>query len=129
MSECKNCGQCCANVLLLSVSEIDKIKKYIQTNKIKPINRQTVLLPYQDVCPFLTQDKKCNIYEVRPAICKRYQCYEEPTYDLDYRNLQAINMLRTFYPDEYCPHIDLSIINAEIKRKNKIIYGKRTNKK
>jgi hypothetical protein len=33
-------------------------------------------------------------------------------------------MLKTFYPKEYCPDIDLSNINAKIKQNNKIIYGK-----
>ena len=124
MSQCMSCGKCCANILLVSSSEIKKIKKYIQTNNIKSINRQSIMLPYQDICPFLTQDKKCIIYEVRPAICKRYQCYEDPGYDLDYRNLKAINMLQTFYPNEFCPHVDLTAINENIKNKNKIIYGK-----
>lgn len=124
MSQCMSCGKCCANILLVSSSEMKKIKKYIQTNKIKPINRQSIMLPYQDICPFLTQDNKCNIYEVRPAICKRYQCYEDPGYDLDYRNLKAINMLQTFYPNEFCPYVDLTAINENIKNKNKIIYGK-----
>lgn len=124
MNQCMSCGKCCANILLVSSSEVKRIKKYIQTNKIKPINRQSIMLPYQDICPFLTKDKKCNIYEVRPTICKRYQCYEDPGYDLDYRNLKAINMLQTFYPNEFCPHVDLTAINENIKNKNKIIYGK-----
>ena len=64
--------------------------------------------------------------EITKKVCynKRYQCYEEPDYDLDYRDLQAINMLNTFYPKEYCPQIDLSAINERIKRNQKIIYGK-----
>ena len=121
---CQQCGKCCANVLLLSDAEIKKIKKYILTHNIQSVNRQSVLLPYQDICPFLTTDNKCNIYEVRPSICKRYQCYEEPKYDLDYRNLKAINMLKTFYPKEYCANIDLSQINADIKKYKTILYGK-----
>ena len=100
------------------------ISKFHILDNILPINKQSVLIPYQDICPFLTKDKKCSIYEVRPSICKRYQCYEEPDYDLDYRDLQAINMLNTFYPKEYCPQIDLSAINERIKRNQKIIYGK-----
>lgn len=124
MSKCQQCGKCCANILLLSNTEIKRIKKYIQNNKIKPINRQSVMLPYQDICPFLTQDNKCSIYEVRPTICKRYQCYKTPDYDLDYRNLQATNILKTFYPKEYCLDIDLSNINVKIKENNKILYGK-----
>ena len=120
---CKNCGKCCANILLVSHEEINTIKKYIKKHNILPINKQSVLIPYQDICPFLTKDKKCSIYEVRPPICKRYQCYEEPTYDLDYRELKAISMISTFYPNEYCPQIDLSIINNKIKTNNKIIYG------
>ena len=119
---CKKCGKCCANILLVSFQEINTIKKYIKKNNILANNKQSIMIPYQDICPFLTVDKQCSIYEVRPAICKRYQCYATPEYDLDYRDLRAINMLKTFYPKEYCPEIDLSAINNDIKTYNKIIY-------
>lgn len=127
MKQCKKCGNCCSNILMVSSNEIDTIKKYIKKHNISPINRQSIFTEYIDICPFLKKENgetKCLIYDVRPNICKRYQCYEEPKYDLDYRNLKAINMLKTFYPNEFCQEVDLTELNNRIKRNQKIIYGK-----
>ena len=29
-------------------------------------------------CPFLGEDKRCSIYEVRPTVCRGYSCREDP---------------------------------------------------
>ena len=52
--KCNQCGKCCANVLMLSKKEIDKIKKYIKKNNISVINRNNVFLEADvNICPFL----------------------------------------------------------------------------
>jgi Fe-S-cluster containining protein len=120
--ECSNCGKCCTNILLLTADEITKIKKFINFNKIKPVNRNNFLTSYVDICPFLSNDKKCLIYEVRPQICQNFICKTE--YDdkfLNYKQIKAINMLKTFFPNEYCEDVDLTEINNRLRNFKKNI--------
>ena len=68
---CIECGECCGTLLPLREKEIAKIKRYIKRHKIKPIKHDA------DYCPFLDATKethKCNVYEVRPHICRDFKC-------------------------------------------------------
>lgn len=114
--KCSGCGNCCSNILLLTEKEINKINKYIKKYKIKPINRNSILnTEYKDVCPFLNNDNKCNIYPIRAKICKTFMCDNSKREDIDYLNVKVVNMIKTFFPKEYCPEIDLSFIEKRIK--------------
>jgi hypothetical protein len=59
-----NCGACCG-ILYPSLAEIRAVKEYCATkNK-----------PYKDFvmvgdCPYLMADKSCEIYSVRPFLCR-----------------------------------------------------------
>ena len=76
--KCSNCGQCCADLLPISDEEVRKIRAYIKRNNIKEQRHflPTVLVPAFDLtCPFRSNaERKCVIYEVRPAICRDFQC-------------------------------------------------------
>ena len=126
--KCNQCGKCCANVLMLSKREIDKIKKYIKKNNISVINRNNVFLEEDvNICPFLSEDNKCNIYEVRPSICRSFNCNPELDKNMDYKDVKAINMLLTFGPkDTFSVHApDLTSINEHITElQNKIQKGR-----
>ena len=75
--ECSNCGSCCTNLLPVSGKEKKTIRRYIQKHGIK---EQTCHYPTADpildlTCPFRHHtEKKCLIYEVRPAICRAFRC-------------------------------------------------------
>ena len=74
---CSNCGSCCSNILPISPQEILQIKLYIKKNQIKEqvCNYLTAEPVFNFVCPFRdTVEKKCLIYQVRPAICRDFQC-------------------------------------------------------
>jgi Fe-S-cluster containining protein len=60
--------------LPVTQKEIESIKKYIIKNKIK-IQKLTIYnQPTVDLmCPFRFNGK-CNIYEVRPLICREFAC-------------------------------------------------------
>ena len=129
--QCSKCGKCCSNILLLREQEIKKIKKFIKQNNIKCNNKNSVMLNtsggYIDRCPFLSNDNLCMIYEVRPEICKEFKCSsycDVENTNMNYKNVRAINMLKTFYPDEYCPYngIDLDLINQRLNNLSKQIY-------
>ena len=89
--KCNNCGKCCTNILLLRMDEIDKIRKHIKQKGIIPNNKNSPVLffdtpnvssdkninyniSYVDRCPFLSDENQCNIYSVRPQICKTFFC-------------------------------------------------------
>lgn len=72
--ECSNCGNCCSDILPLSSEEVRRIKKYIKKNGIKE-QRHNALIGYDMTCPFRNEaERKCSIYEVRPAICRQFMC-------------------------------------------------------
>ena len=72
--KCSSCGQCCSNLLPLSNNEIRKIKEYIKKHGIKE-QRHNFMVGYDMTCPFRNEAKRiCEIYDVRPAICREFQC-------------------------------------------------------
>ena len=75
--KCSGCGSCCGNYLPISTKEIKTIKRYIKKNGIhEQVHIFPTAEPMQDfTCPFRSdKEKKCLIYEVRPAICRDFQC-------------------------------------------------------
>lgn len=81
--KCTQCGECCSNFLPVSKREIEEIKRYIKKRKVKERKHFLPLVnPQIDAtCPFLRIDRKterCNIYSVRPAICRWFKC-DEPS--------------------------------------------------
>ena len=78
--KCSNCGNCCNDFLPLTNADINRIKQYIKKNNIKPINHALRILSIINIdmmCPFRNEEeKKCNIYEVRPEVCKKFFCHK-----------------------------------------------------
>ena len=75
--KCSQCGQCCSNLLPLSDKEIARIKAYIKKHGIKE-QRHNALLTVDMTCPFRDErNKKCLIYDIRPEICRVFQCNQE----------------------------------------------------
>ena len=75
--KCSQCGQCCSNLLPLSDKEIARIKAYIMKHGIKE-QRHNALMTVDMTCPFRDErNKKCLIYDIRPKICRVFQCNQE----------------------------------------------------
>lgn len=73
--KCISCGECCPKMLPMTDKELARIKRYVERNNIKPSVRFPFLTHYVDnTCAFLTIEKKCAIYSVRPKICKDFVC-------------------------------------------------------
>lgn len=84
--KCSSCGNCCSNFLPLSAKDIKEIKRYIKKHHIEPSKHQYPFSVemYDLVCPFRSEsEKKCTIYEVRPMICRDFQC------DKPHKNIEA----------------------------------------
>lgn len=86
--KCTQCGACCSNLLPMTDSEIETIRKYIKNHNIKehrhilPLAEQTLDL----TCPFLNDSKpneKCDIYEVRPRVCRYFICDPKKRHPVD----------------------------------------------
>lgn len=84
--KCSNCGQCCTDFLPMSEHEIARIHTFIKRrpwiklhNHIPP----TVDRVEDFTCPFRNdEEKRCDIYPVRPAICQDFQC-DKPRKDIE----------------------------------------------
>lgn len=108
--KCSGCGSCCTCNLALTDTEIVIIKNYIKQHNIKP--KKTFLPTNEPVldmtCPFLDETvktNKCQIYEVRPTICKWFKCDKPKDYASLIRNQEFIrnakrypNINKVFYP-------------------------------
>lgn len=72
---CTNCGNCCTSRVRMTQGEIEEIKQYIIDNDIQEsIYRKDGRL--ENVCPFRdVANQRCNIYEVRPEVCQRFECW------------------------------------------------------
>lgn len=100
--QCSNCGQCCSDILHLSKEEIKRIDNYLKEHKViqHNIGKNNIN------CPFRNEAfKKCDIYEVRPEICKVFKCNKTP--EEAYRNREFTNfnkkprsMAELFFKDD-----------------------------
>ena len=73
----EGCGQCCSRFLPLSPAEAAAVR-LAGRGKARPERPETVDL----TCPLLTEDLTCSIYEIRPAICRAYDCSAHKAHDL-----------------------------------------------
>ncbi len=69
---CKeNCGECCGPIRWSLAEEI-VIRDYLEKKGLEYRRIKSLF----DKCPYLTGDRKCEIYEVRPLICRAYGVVE-----------------------------------------------------
>lgn len=72
--KCSRCGECCGIFIPITDEEIKIIKNYVKQKNIVPedrVNDNNVELR----CPFFNvKEYKCNIYEVRPFVCRDFIC-------------------------------------------------------
>lgn len=72
--KCTCCGNCCTALLPVTKEELKTIKRYIKRKHIKPVVHHEKV-DIDMTCPFRNDaEKKCNVYEVRPAICRDFKC-------------------------------------------------------
>lgn len=102
--DCYGCGECCSRILPLSPIDILRIKNYVKTHDvpITPEAPNTIDMR----CPFLTGDKTCAIYAVRPVICKAYRCDKHANGTLafelhDMKGYETYDMREIFNDSEY----------------------------
>jgi hypothetical protein len=67
---CSNCGECCTDYLIITDKELKAIKKYLKHHPEIHDMTRPVLCPFRDPIRM-----RCQIYEVRPEICRRFLCH------------------------------------------------------
>lgn len=75
--KCSGCGACCSNFLPISENEVKRIAAYVRKYNVKEQKHfvPTATPPIDFTCPFRNNvERKCEIYPVRPAICRDFQC-------------------------------------------------------
>ena len=101
---CSGCCACCSDFLPMSKAEIERIRAYVRKHHLK--EHTTVVNPgvYVDgTCPFRNNvARKCDIYPVRPEICRCFQC-DQARDDIDqnkalfYHEKLSISMRAEFF--------------------------------
>lgn len=83
---CKGCGKCCYNVPIPK-SYFTAFKNKIVTpfdsavgiGDLPKMGKDVIIPETKDGrCPFLTEKNRCNIYSVRPWICREFGESKEP---------------------------------------------------
>lgn len=74
---CSGCGECCADLIPLTKGEIKRLRDYARKHHLQE-NKRSFLETKggPDLsCPFRNEHtKQCDVYSVRPLICKEYIC-------------------------------------------------------
>lgn len=75
--KCVGCGECCADLLPVTDAELRRLKEYARRHQLRE-HRQAPFFDRSAVdftCPFRNEsEKKCDVYAVRPLICRSFIC-------------------------------------------------------
>lgn len=107
--KCTGCGACCSTLLPVSGKEIKEIRRYIKKNHIQEQqhNYPVKNLGLDLTCPFLNDSKKnnkCEIYPVRPEICRSFMCNDphgaQKNKKLLHKKYEPVDMRELFFGDD-----------------------------
>jgi len=115
--KCRDCGNCCGNIIPIADKDVERIRKYIEEHGIRPSKPLFLKGPFSgptihNDCPFLLDrdDHRCAIYSVRPAICRMYTCHKNYKKEINREDVEILasggfdlinrNMYVTFFPEE-----------------------------
>lgn len=107
--KCTGCGAYCSALLPVSGKEIKEIRRYIKKNHIQEQQRNYPVknIGFDLTCPFLNYSKrnnKCEIYPVRPEICKSFMCNDphgaRRNKKLLHKKYEPVDMRELFFGDD-----------------------------
>ena len=92
--ECDNCGVCCkAFLIFASDADVEREPRIVAHSRKLPGSQETpewkyqlYPLPFLEACDFLGEDKRCDIYETRPHVCRKLQAGDAQCQDARVRN-------------------------------------------
>lgn len=88
--KCSKCGNCCIPWCPITQKEYETIKEYIKKNNIKAQPLKEGNNYCMDCCFHDRKNHKCNIYEVRPEVCKNFICS---------KSFEQVDKDRKYYDD------------------------------
>jgi len=104
--KCSQCGACCSDWLPVGKHELKRIRDYVKKHEIRERKHCAPFakpLDFDMVCPFRNNDdRRCEIYPVRPAICRDFRC-DKPKKgifadrDMYERRFAVVSMRETFF--------------------------------
>lgn len=66
--DCRMCGNCCARMSVLAVTEEEYHRMVAAAEQVEPIDRG------ETGCPLLADDGRCLIWHARPQVCRLHHC-------------------------------------------------------
>ena len=66
--DCRMCGDCCARMSVLAVTEEEYHRMVTAAEQGEPIDRG------ETGCPLLADDGRCLIWQARPQVCRLHHC-------------------------------------------------------
>lgn len=67
---CLKCGDCCRQLIFMTYTLPPSYIEYYEKKGCRIVG-SSLVIPY--VCPHLSGDNLCKIYEDRPELCKEYE--------------------------------------------------------
>lgn len=105
MSICK--AVCCKLSFALSIEEIEEGKLKWELGKPYHIRHQS----NGYCCHINNENKRCNVYENRPSVCKKYSCANDNRIWKDFDNM----ILNQEWIDEHLSEEKLKLMNVYMK--------------
>lgn len=109
--ECSRCGECCTPFIPITNKEYKKIKEYIEENNIECENQIDGNNVYVRCCFYNRKERKCNIYKVRPEVCRRFRCNH---------GLKSIEARKKYFNDR----ADINKVGGKVQGMDELFYGK-----
>ena len=70
--KCTKCGNCCTALLPMTKDELKAVQRYVKRKHIQTVKHSW---GFDLTCPFRNDELGiCTVYEVRPQICRDFQC-------------------------------------------------------
>lgn len=122
-TKCEKCATCCTVPHPAFIVEYLNMFRYVNNNipeKWPEFIAKAVRYYYLELvdinqrCPFLGEDKKCQVYEVRPFTCRTYGLMaRDNDKDMNGRNMQK---LMEKYRSEYGLELPKEVVEFELPR-------------
>jgi hypothetical protein len=122
--KCNGCGECCGPIKWFACEDV-VIKEFMRKNNIEYIKWGVKDYAKNNFkCPYLTNKKKCKIYEVRPIICrlqghtKKLPCIKKIPFDISKEKANDL-MVEVV-------NLDMDLIGADEMMRGEILNGLRS---
>jgi len=121
---CSRCTACCTDFIPLTFQEVYEIREFMKTHPVERTIRQDRATG--DIvmsCPFLNGDGDCQIYEVRPGICRSFLC-SRPLAELE--DEKTVANIKAGYNSGYRPRTFKSLhllFFGDVEYHNKIMIA------